>query len=108
MIKNNRTASYVFTADPLSVADMQQIGAVKRAVKAINDTARQSYKFAVRRAEYNGNPLPKAPTIYRVRLMGRGPRRVAARIDGVRSSAYDSSLPQRHATHFDVYIHEAR
>jgi hypothetical protein len=40
--------------------------------------------------------------------MGRGPRRSAAIADGQRRCAYDSSLPQRHATHFDIYIHEVR
>jgi hypothetical protein len=108
MIKNNRTTSYVFTADPQSVADMQQIEIVKKAVKSINDSTRLSHKYAIRRAEYYGEPLPKAPKIYRVRLMGRGPRRSAAIADGQRRCAYDSSLPQRHATHFDIYIHEVR
>ena len=106
MIKNNRTTSYVFTADPQSVADMMQIAVVKKTVKSINDSARLSHKYATRRAEYNGNPLPKAPKLYRVRLMSRGPRRSAAIADGQRKWAYDSSLPQRHATHFDIYIHE--
>jgi outer membrane lipoprotein-sorting protein len=108
MIKSNRTTSYVFTADPQSVTDMQQIEIVKKSVKSMNDTAKNSHKWAVRRAEYNGTPLPKAPTLYRVRLMARGPRRAAAIADGRRKWAYDSSLPQRHATHFDVYIHEVR
>jgi outer membrane lipoprotein-sorting protein len=106
MIKSNRTTTYVFTADPQSVADMQQIEIVKRSVKSINDSARLSFKYATRRAEYHGNPLPKEPKLYRVRLMSRGPRRSAAIADGKRKWAYDSSLPQRHATHFDVYIHE--
>lgn len=108
MIKSNRTTSYVFTAHVESVSDMLQIDLVKRSVKSINDTARQSHKYAVRRAEYSGQPLPKAPKIYRVRLMGRGPRRVSARLDARHRTAYDSCLPQRHATHFDVYIHEVR
>lgn len=108
MIKNNRSSTYVFTADPQSAMDMQQIDLVKKSVKSINDSARNSHKWAIRRAEYNGNPLPKSPTLYRVRLMARGPRRQAAIADGLRKCAYDSSLPQRHATHFDVYIHEVR
>ena len=50
----------------------------------------------------------------RVRLMPRGPRRETARKDAVKPyliqqyKAYDSYLPQRHATHFDVYVHEVR
>lgn len=108
MIKNNRTSTYVFTADPQSVTDMQQIDLVKKSVKSINESTKLSHKHQTRRAEYYGNPLPKAPALYRVRLMARGPRRVAAIADGLRPSAYDSSLPQRHATHFDIYIHEVR
>jgi hypothetical protein len=103
---NNRSSTYVFTADPQSATDMQQIDLVKKSVKSINDSAKNRHKWAVRRAEYNGTPLPKAPALYRVRLMARGPRRAAAIADGRRKWAYDSSLPQRHATHFDVYIHE--
>ncbi len=104
----NRTTSYVFTADPQSVADIQQIALVKKSVKCINDSTKLVHKYATMRANYNGQPLPKAPVLYRVRLMSRGPRRAAARADGLRPWAYDSSLPQRHATHFDVYIHEVR
>lgn len=108
MSKTKRTTSYVFTADPLSVEDMQRIELVKKSVKSINDTTRQSYRWAVRRAEYHGTPTPKMPPLYRVRLMARGPRRVNARADGLHRTAYDSSLPQRYATHFDIYIHEVR
>jgi hypothetical protein len=108
MTKSNRTSSYVFTADPMSVSDMQHIAIVKKSVKCINDSAKLVHKYASARAAYHDEPAPKAPRLYRVRLMSRGPRRAAARADGVRTWAYDSSLPQRHATHFDIYIHEVR
>ena len=106
MIKSNRTASYVFTADANSALDMEQIELVRKSVKSINDNARIAHKSAVYRAEYMRTPLPMKPKLYRVRLMSRGPRRAAAIADGLRPYAYDSSLPQRHATRFDVYIHE--
>jgi len=110
MSKTKRADSYVFTADPQSAADMQQIDIVKKTVKAINLNNAQSYKYACRTAEYRGEPLPKKPSRLRVRLMGRGPRRVHAnlRYGGRHNSAYDAYLPQKHATHFDVYIANVR
>ena len=104
----NRTTSYIFTADPLSAADMQQIAIVKKTVRASNKLAMFNYKWACKRAEYNGTPMPKKPAQYRVRLMGRGPRRIHAKADGRHRTAYDSSLPQKYATRFDVYVHEVR
>jgi hypothetical protein len=99
-----RSTSYVFTADPMSASDMQQIAMIKKTVKSMNDQAKQSHYWAVKRAEYRGLPVPKAPDRYRVRLMGRGPRKQAALNDYGRSRAYDAYLPQRYATKFDVYI----
>jgi hypothetical protein len=106
MTKPRTSTGYIFTADPLSAADMQQIDVIKKTVKAINDSVMQSHKYAVMRAEYQGLPAPKKPNRQRVRLMGRGPRRVHAqtRYGGRYNSAYDSYLPQKHATRFDVYI----
>lgn len=104
----SRTSSYVFTADASSVADMQQIAIVKKTVKAMNDNLAQNYKYAVMRAKFYGQELPKKPLRQRVRLMGRGPRRVAAIADGQRKYQYDSYLPQAHATRFDVYIADVR
>lgn len=108
MTKNKRVDSYIFTADPLSATDMQQIEIVKKTVRAGNRIAMQNYKWACRRAEYNGLPMPKKPATYRVRLMGRGPRRIYAKADGLHRTAYDSSLPQKYATRFDIYVHEVR
>ena len=110
MTKFTRATSYVFTADPLSVEDMQRIDLVKKTVKSMNDQAKQMHKWKVQRAKFYGEETPKAPVRYRVRLMGRGPRRVYANANygGRYNSAYDSYLPQRYATHFDVYVSEVR
>jgi hypothetical protein len=110
-MNKTRTSSYVFTADVNSVEDMQRIDLVKKAVKSINDSARLSHRWAVRRAEARGEPIPKKPKIHRVRLMGRGPRKSSHAHNvangGYRVwSEYNSYLPQRYATHFDIYIHE--
>lgn len=108
VLKKKRTSSYVFTADASSVADMQQIEIIKKTVKAMNENLAQNHKYAVLRAQYQGLPLPTKPLRQRVRLMGRGPRRVAAIADGQRKYQYDSYLPQAHATRFDVYIADVR
>ena len=111
MTSNKRTSSYVMTADVNSACDMEQIALIKKAVKTINDGARQSHKWAVHRADYMRQPLPKKPKIYRVRLMPRGPRKEAY-LDNLQNgghkvwSGYNSYLPQRYAKRFDVYIHE--
>jgi hypothetical protein len=103
-----RAKSYVFTADPQCVTDMQQIDIVKKSVKSMNAQAKQAHSYAVMRATFHGEPKPKAPTLYRVRLMGRGPRRQASLKDYGRAHVYDAYLPQRYAVKFDVYIAEVR
>lgn len=108
MRNTTRTTSYVFTADPLSAVDMEKIDIIKKTVRAINAEAKIAHGYAVRRAQYHGQPIPKAPTPKRVRLMGRGPRRQAAIQDYGRKHAYDAYLPQRYATRFDVYIADVR
>ncbi len=107
-MKNQRSDSYIFTADPLSAFDMEKLEMVKKTVRAMNKEAKTAYGYAVRRAEYHGEPIPKAPTRKRVRLMGRGPRKQAALNDYGRKRAYDAYLPQRHAIRFDVYIADVR
>ena len=108
MSKLNRSTSYVFTADPLSVVDMEKIEIVKKTVRAMNKEAKTAHGYAVRRAEFYGEPIPKAPIRKRVRLMGRGPRKQAALNDYGRKRAYDAYLPQRYAVRFDVYIADVR
>jgi len=100
-----RVTSYIMTADPYSVSDMQQIEMIKKTVSANNQLVMQDYKWACARAAYRGDPMPELPKQYRVRLMARGPRRKFAIADGKNKAAYDSSLPLRYATRFDVYIH---
>ena len=47
-----------------------------------------------------------ARNLRRVRLMPRGPRVESAWTDYKSRRAYDSYLPMRHATHFDVYVQD--
>jgi hypothetical protein len=113
MTKSNRADSYIFTADANSAADMQQIDVVKKTVRASNRLAMQNYKWQCRRAQFNGNEMPKKPAQYRVRLMPRGPRKASYEHNlatgGYRVwSGYNSYLPQRYATRFDIYVHEVR
>ena len=42
----------------------------------------------------------------RVRLMGRGPRVMWAKMDGKHPRAYDCYLPLDKATHYDVYVND--
>ena len=113
MIKNKRVDSYIFTADANSAVDMQQIAIVKKTVRASNRLAMQKFKWDCQRAERFGQPKPKVPVKYRVRLMGRGPRAVAYQ-DHVANGGhrmwqgFSSYLPQKYAERFDVYVHEVR
>ena len=45
-------------------------------------------------------------TKMRVRLMGRGPRTMWARLEGRHPRAYDCYLPLDKATHYDVYVND--
>ena len=107
-MKKERTSNYIFTADPKSCVDMLQIETVKKTVRAMNAAARQAHVYARAIAAYRCEPMPKAPTMKRVRVMGRGPRVQASLSDYGRRRAYDSYLPQRYATSFDVYIADVR
>ena len=90
-----RTNNYRFTVtsrdDPHLAALRKE---VKRNNKAMRALARQTGH------EYYANYLK------RVRLMPRGPRVEAAWSDYRSRRAYDSYLPMRHATHFDVYVQQ--
>ncbi|MFZ9616676.1 MAG: hypothetical protein ACO3AG_08405, partial [Fluviibacter sp.] len=55
-----RTDNYIFTADPLSASDMQQIDSVRKTVAVSN-------KLAARRAKWYN----ETPVVYRMRLTGR-------------------------------------
>jgi enoyl-CoA hydratase/carnithine racemase len=106
-----RTSSYIMTADPMSAGDMAQIQIIRKTVRASNALARRNHKFAVERAKYFGQPLPKAPTLYRVRLQGRGPRKTSYQDHLANGgtqvwSGFTCYLPQKYATSFDVYVNE--
>ena len=88
-----RTPAYQFTVydldDPLLLSLRRE---VKRNNKAMRALARQTER------EYYADNLK------RVRIMPRGARMEAAWDDYKSRRAYDSYLPMRHGTRFDVYI----
>ena len=88
-----RTPAYQFTVfetnDLLLLRLKQEVARHNKAMRAL---ARQTG------LEYYADRLK------RVRLMPRGPRVEAAWQDYKSKRAYDSYLPMRHGTHFDVYI----
>ena len=91
-----RTDAYQFTITSLDdpkLADLRK--ETKRHNKAMRALARQTgYEYYAERLK-------------RVRIMPRGPRAVHAAADypnHSRGGAYDSYLPMRYGTHFDVYI----
>jgi len=91
-IKKGRVNSYHFTVesknDPALIELREKIKAHNRLVK---DKAN------------NLEPLTEADRLYRVLLMGRGPRTKNGKL--LHSSA-KSSLRHEHATHFDVYTQD--
>lgn len=89
-----RTIDYRGTTKSLKDKDLKEI---KATVQEHNKVARKWLRL---------HPTSTA-TILRVRIMPRGPRVEAAEKDGWKYKAvYYSYLPQRHATHFDVYVGE--
>ena len=94
-----RTDAYVFTADPLSVVDMQQIEIVRKTVKVANDRAR-------REAKWRG----EKPKLYRVCLKGRiGKNNPFATIYRNKTTYWGrkgdyQSIKLEHAQRIDVYV----
>lgn len=94
-----RTDSYIFTADPLSSNDMQQIQLVRKTVAASN-------KIARRNAKWSG----KTPTIYRVCLKARiGKNNPDAHIYREKVTFWGrkgdyQSIKLEHAQRIDVYV----
>ena len=103
-----RTNSYVFTADVNSVFDMMQIETLRASIKSVNAMAKETDRINDYRYQSGYDTDCTVTPKYRVSLMPRGPRRVAAIADGRSPRAYDSCLPIRHAETIDVYIHERR
>lgn len=94
-----RTDSYIFTADPLSVSDMQQIELVRKTVRVTNQRARQDAKW---RGE--------KPKLYRVCLKARlGRDNPAAGIYRSKTTYWGrkgdyQSIKLEHAQRIDVYV----
>ena len=101
-----RTDAYVMTADINSVTDMSQIEIVRKTVRTSNKLAMWAYKWACKRAQYNGEPMPKKPMLYRVCLKGRLGKGnpAAAKYKG----RYHYHVALEDATRIDVYVHERR
>lgn len=94
-----RTDSYIFTADPLSVNDMQQIAIVRKTVAVSNKMARQSAKWK-----------NEKPVIYRVCLKARlGRNNPDADIYRNKTTFWGrkgdyQSIKLEHAQRIDVYV----
>lgn len=94
MNKKPRTPNYIFTADPMSVNDMQQIEIVRKTVRTSNILARG-------RAKWKG----EKPVIYRVCLKARlGKGNPASEFYRTRSDY--QSIKLEHAQRIDVYVQE--
>ena len=95
MNKKPRTPNYIFTADPMSVNDMQQIDIVRKTVRTSNILAKQ-------RARWSG----EKPVIYRVclkaRLGKKNPAYAKYRFH------YIKSIKMEDAQRIDVYVQERR
>lgn len=105
-----RTEDYRFTVTDLRDFELQQL---KEAAKTHNKAVREAVRSgkAVIRTYSNRDDwsMPKV-SLMRVHIMPRGPRASSAKKDfdhttwySGRYGQYDSYLPQKHATHFDVY-----
>jgi hypothetical protein len=95
MNKQNRTPNYIFTADPMSVNDMQQIEIVRKTVRTSNILAKQ-------RAKWSG----EKPVIYRVCLKARLGKKNPAYTKYF--GQYIKSIKLEDAQRIDVYVQERR
>jgi hypothetical protein len=95
MNKKPRTPNYIFTADPMSVSDMQQIDIVRKTVRTSNILAKQRAKWS-----------DQKPVIYRVCLKARlGKKNPAyAKYRG----QWIKSIKMEDAQRIDVYVQERR
>ena len=89
-----RTKAFQFTTED---RNDPRISELKNEIKFVNKLSRE----ATRHAYYNKH----VHALWRVRLMPRGARVEAAWSDYKSRRAYDSYLPIRHGTRFDVYVH---
>ena len=93
--KNRRSLNYRFTTDSKTDPTVLEL---KERVKAHNADLRRA------KSRFNSVHISSL-RFKRVVLKARGPRKTAAILDGYKSAkAYQSYLPHKHATHFDVYV----
>jgi len=100
-----RTEDYRFTVTDLRDFELAQL---KEAAKTHNKAVRKAVRDGTAKIREDGDrdySMPKV-SLMRVHIMPRGPRTEASVQDFSRRRAYDSYLPQKHATHFDVYFRE--
>jgi hypothetical protein len=95
MNKKPRTPNYIFTADPMSVNDMQQIDIVRKTVRTSNILAKQ-------RAKWSG----EKPVIYRVCLKARLGKKNPAYFKY--RTQWVKSIKMEDAQRIDVYVQERR
>ena len=95
MIFGDRTDAYQFTTEDRNDPEIKSL---KAKIAFANKLSREATRDS---AQWSG----KVNALFRVRLMPRGPRVEAAWGDYRSRRAYDSYLPLRHGTHFDVYVH---
>jgi len=74
-------------------------------VKALKQNAKQ-YNDRRRELQKQNNDIDADPI--RVRLMPRGPRVGPSLKDFGTRRSYDTYLPMRYATHYDVYVYDPR
>ena len=94
MNKKTRTPNYIFTADPMSVNDMQQINIVRKTVRTSNILAKQRAKWSGQKA-----------VIYRVCLKGRLGKNNP---EAVKYGGRFQSIKLEDAQRIDVYVQERR
>jgi hypothetical protein len=90
-----RTENYIFTADPMSVNDMQQIEIVRKTVATSNMIAKQRAKYA-----------DVKPVIYRVCLKARLGKSNPAYAKY--KNQWIKSIKLEDAQRLDVYVQERR
>lgn len=95
--KHARTSAYKFTITDLND---ESLVALKEDVKRHNKETRKK----VRKGEWK--ITSKHVNLWRVHLMPRGPRTEPSIKDYKHRYAYQSYLPMKYATHYDVYIHD--
>lgn len=107
-----RTASYVFTADPLSTSDMEKIALVRMTVRVGNARVMQDYKYAMQSYKMGyRDEAPKKPKLFRVSLKGRlGRNNPNADIYRSKYTYWGrmgdyQSIKLEHAQRIDVYVH---